>query len=218
VDAARRVHIFEKRKGVQMFETSDLTDQIRVLEAQKASLEEAIQCKNVGYSHYLQQEARLYVRKFDDVDRISRITADMREVVFHNGVVAVLRRVVEQRVIDFRFDGKRVAKYVHGRGIEMDTKTTVLFPAQFATLCEALSKVVSVSHDILFGVSERWQSDVRPLMTPKLLSSLYCACAVRWVAGQFPSTPLEDVLVDYVIPRIVFGNEISLDQNKTQVV
>lgn len=194
-----------------MFETSDLQDQIRVLDAQKASLEEAIQYKNVGYSRYLQQEARFYVRKFSDVDRIARITADMREIVFHNGVVAVLCfRRQQQRVIEFRFNDKKVAEYVQGRGIEMDTKTTVLFPAQFATLCEALSKVVCVSHDILFGVSENWQNDVRPLMTPELLSSLYCACAVRWVAGQFPSTPWEDVVVGYVIPRIVgfYGNEI----------
>ncbi len=199
-----------------MFDTSGLEAQIRALDEQKTRLQQAVADKNRWYDSYVYKEMLLYLQPCD-TSNIEKISDDMRWIVFKSGLVATRYPYVSDgEGIEYTLNHKSIAQQTLSRGLTTFCKNASVeyFIKHHVMLLEALS----VSEDILLGRPNYWQGVVRPSLTPDVLSSLYCACAVRWVAGQFASTHLEDALVGCVIPRIVFGNEISHDQNKTNVV
>lgn len=199
-----------------MFDISGLMHKIRALDEEKARLQQAVADKNRWYDSYVYKELLLYLQPCD-TSNIEKISDDMRSIVFKSGLVATRYTYVSDgEGIEYTLNDKSIAQQTSSRGLTTFCKNASVeyFIKHHVMLLEALS----VSEDILLGRTNCWQGVVRPSLTPDVLSSLYCACAVRWVAGQFPSTPLEDALVGCVIPRIVFGNEISHDQNKTDVV
>jgi hypothetical protein len=199
-----------------MFGTSGLDDQIRALDEEKARLQQAVMDKNRWYDSYVYKEMLLYLRPCD-TSKIEKISSDMRSIIFKSGLVATRYSYVgDGEGIEYTLNNKSIAQQTLSRGLTTFCKNVSVeyFIKHHAMLLEALA----VSDDILLGRPDHWRNVIQPTLTPETLSSLYCACAVRWVAGQFPSMPLEDALVGCVIPRIVFGIEISHDQNKTKVV
>lgn len=192
-----------------MFDTSDLEKDVN-------RLRNNIKQRQDVYKQYVEKEAALCL----NMSGTERVTGDMQKIYFKNGILAQLvENQWRHHSIHFYYSGNVIAeldssgvRFRDGGGDRIRTEA-------FTAVCTSLTHVVAcVDLNFLLSRRSRWQNVISPSLTPETLSSLYCACAVRWVAGQFPSTPWEDVLVGCVIPRIVFGNEISLDQNKTNVV
>lgn len=189
-----------------MFDTSGVEAQVRVLQHE-------VKQKQDAYNRCMEMEALFYL----NISGVKSVYASLQRIFFENGIVVELSTKHGKPMFRFSYENHSIA-HLQQFCVRFCKKTYAFSRAEFMSICTALSQVLARIDSDFFKRVARWQNVVRPSLTPDILSALYCACAVRWVAGQFPSTPLEDALVGYVIPRIVFGNEISHDQNKTKVV